>query len=193
MQNFAVLIMTICAWTLTLRPANAQTNSEIGRAHASLAPVRQYVAAEAAPARLILPPNFIVPDDFRSTVESMLRGSPTFRRQCLRIAGEPTLKIVLVFRPPPWRSDVRATTAITRQPDGRKLARITIPPRHDVVELIAHEFEHIIEQLDGVDLAARASRPNTGVRAQMREQQMFETVRATRMGRKVAREVRRLP
>ncbi len=123
----------------------------------------------------------------------MLHDSPTFRRQCLRIAGEPKLTIHLIFAPPSSRSDIRAMTTITREPDGRQVAHIAITPRQDLVELIAHEFEHIVEQLDGVDLAAHAARPRTGVHAQTGPLAMFETVRATRIGRKVAGEMRGSP
>ena len=57
----------------------------------------------------------------------------------------------------------------------------------DFIELIAHEFEHIIEQLDGLDLSrlarlAPATAWTTG-------RVMFETQRATQMGRVVAAEV----
>jgi hypothetical protein len=69
-------------------------------------------------------------------------------------------------------------------------ASITIAPPHDAVELIAHEFEHIIEQLDGVDLASRAAVPRSGVHEQPGTPGMFETVRATRIGQRVAAEVR---
>ena len=192
MQRRTVLVMTICAWAMPMRPAIAQTNSGIEQAHRSITPVRQYVG-EAVPGPLTLPENFIVPDDFRPVVESMLRDSPTFRRQCLRIAGERTLLIHLVFVPASSRSDVRAMTTIRREPDGRRIARITMAPRHDIVELLAHEFEHIVEQLDGVDLAAQATRSGTGVRAQTQPVVMFETVRATQMGRKVAGEMRGAP
>lgn len=185
--------MTICAWVVPMRPAIAQTNSGFEQARMSFTSVRQYVAAETIPARLALPPNFIVPDNFRPVIESMLRDSPTFRRQCLRIAGEPRLMIHLIFATLSSRSDVRAMTTITREPDGRQVAHIAIAPRQDIVELVAHEFEHIVEQLDGVDLAAQASRPRTGVHAQSWPVGMFETVRATRMGLRVAGEMRGSP
>ncbi len=193
MQRRTVLVMAICAWMGPMRPAIAQTNSGFGQAHTSFRSVRQYVAAETVPARLALPPNFIVPDNFRPVIELMLHDSSTFRRQCQRIAGEPTLTIHLTFAPLSGRSDIRAMTTITREPDGRQVAHIAIAPRQDLVELVAHEFEHILEQLDGVDLAAHAARPRTGVHAQTGPLAMFETVRATRIGRKVAGEMRGSP
>jgi len=193
MQRRTVLVMTICAWVVPMRPAIAQTNSGFERTHTSFTSVRQYVAAQTVPARLALPPNFIVPDNFRPVVESMLHDSPTFRRQCLRIAGEPKLTIHLILAPPSWRSDVRAMTTITREPDGRQVAHIAIAVRQDMIELVAHEFEHIVEQLDGVDLAAQAARPRTGVHAQSDLVGVFETVRATRIGLRVAGEMRGSP
>ena len=45
-------------------------------------------------------------------------------------------------------------------------------------ELIAHEFEHVIEQLDGVDLAAHAALPHTGVTSIGHSTDIFETMRA---------------
>ena len=56
-------------------------------------------------------------------------------------------------------------------------------------ELIAHEFEHIIEQLDGVDLAAHAAQRHTGVFAIGHRRDIFETMRAKRAGRKVVSEL----
>ena len=58
-------------------------------------------------------------------------------------------------------------------------------------ELIAHEFEHIIEQLDGVDLAAHAAQRHTGVTAIGHRHDIFETMRAKRAGLKVVSELGR--
>ena len=121
----------------------------------------------------------------------MLRDSPTFRRQCVRIAAEPALTVQLAVNPPPRRSDRRATTRLTRQPNGHLTAVIAIEQIEDLDELIAHEFEHVIEQLDGVNLAARAALPNTGVTAFGHRNTTFETTRAQRMGLKVVSEIRR--
>jgi len=153
--------------------------------------VRQYVAAESIPTRLSHPSNVVVSETYRQILDVMLRSSPTFRRQCLRIAGEPLLTVYVGIAPPSWPSGVRATTRMTRQPNGRLAAHITIAPPNDIVELIAHEFEHVIEQVDGVDLAALAALPRTGVRRQAQMADAFETVRATHIGRRVTGEVQR--
>ena len=63
-------------------------------------------------------------------------------------------------------------------------------PSGDPVMLIAHEFEHILEQLDGVDLRSMATRVATGVHL-VPGSGHFETDRAIAAGRQVADEVRR--
>jgi hypothetical protein len=60
----------------------------------------------------------------------------------------------------------------------------------DPVELIAHELEHVIEQLDHVDLPSRAALPGTGVRRTVSPDGAFETTRASQTGLRVAQEVR---
>jgi hypothetical protein len=58
------------------------------------------------------------------------------------------------------------------------------------VLLIAHEFEHILEQLDEVDLPSMAARPATGVHT-VPGSDHFETDRAIAAGRAVRAEVKR--
>jgi hypothetical protein len=118
----------------------------------------------------------------------MLRDSPTFRRQCLRIADSPRLSIVFEYiRPSTERLRARAT--VSTGPDGRRTAMVGIRTLDDPVELIAHEIEHVIEQLDGVDLHALAAVPASGVHVCDCGNGAFETVRAIRVGLDVAREV----
>lgn len=190
MRRFAAVALASCAWLLHDNPAIAQSSSGFERARTSFTSVHQYVAAEAVPRQLAAPPNLIVADIYRPLLESMLRDSPTFRRQCIRIAGETALTVHLAIRPPPRRSDIRAITRMTRKPNGALTAFVDIGALDNTVELIAHEFEHIIEQLDGVDLAARAALPHTGVSVVGPVTDVFETKRARLIGLKVASEVR---
>jgi hypothetical protein len=151
--------------------------------------LREYVVtspSEAWPEAV--PPN-LEAGIYRSNVEQMLKLSPTFRRQCWRIATASDL--VVSLHPGNRPSErVRARTRIIR--NGRQLvASIEIFNSELAAELIAHELEHIIEQLDGVDLAAKADADGSGVRRGEAPELSFETVRATRMGQAVAAEVRR--
>jgi hypothetical protein len=156
--------------------------------------VRVYVPVDARPAwSVTLPPNLTIPDIYRSYVTSMLRLSPTFRRQCVRIANALGLTVVLrqfLTRPP---ERLRARTSFWTARDGRRYATVEIGLLDDQVELIAHEIEHVIERLDGVDLRARAALPGTGVHQCDGSNDAFETIRATRAGLAVAQEVRRAP
>ena len=190
MRRLAASVLLSCAFLASDDPVFAQSGPAFERARVSLTSVHQYVASEAVPRQLAIPSNIFVSDMYRPLVESMLRGSPTFRRQCVRIAGEPTLSVYLVVDPPPRRYFVRATTRLTRDDRGRLTATVHISPFENTEELIAHELEHIIEQLDGVDLAKHAAQPRTGVFAIDSNGSMFETMRARRMGLKVASELR---
>ena len=140
---------------------------------------------------VVIPPNLIVPPVFRRVVDSMVRGSATFRRQCLRIANAPGMTIVLDWFHPHATDHLRARTVLSTTPDGRRYATVGIRPLDDPVELIAHEMEHVIEQLDAVDLRTLATVPTSGVRGCDCRDQGFETIRAIRAGRAAAEEVRR--
>lgn len=157
----------------------------------SLGAARQYVSATyTLTEQVVLPPNLHVSPIHRELVESMARQSPTFRRQLLRIASEPGLTVDVQAIPATHILGARAATRIVRQSGGGLAARIELTRLDDVVELMAHEIEHVIEQIDGVDLAAYASLPDSGVHAVAHDGAAFETVRATRVGVNVAQEVR---
>jgi hypothetical protein len=112
-----------------------------------------------------------------------LARSETFRRQCLRIAATRVLRIHIAIVPPPG-GDYRAVTAIARYDTGSLRAHVLVVFGENYIELLAHELEHVLEQIDGVDL-------RTGTvsgRAQAQPDGSFETRRATAAGRQVWRE-----
>jgi hypothetical protein len=150
--------------------------------------VRAYVpddvpAAESAP----IPPIALNAGALRPLVEAMRRRSPTFRQQCQRLVNPRLGSISL--RHEPLLQGSRALTEVTPV-NGRLSAIVRLGPGDDDVELIAHEIEHVIEQLDGVDLRARAELRGTGVSLCGAARGSFETVRAIRAGLKVAQEFR---
>jgi hypothetical protein len=151
---------------------------------------RPYVEHETAADRgpVTIPENIVTNATYRASLAAMLRVSPTFRRQCIRIARSAHLRVILqrsLF--PDVRSD-GALTRISRTPQGGLEADVQIGMFGDQVLLVAHEFEHILEQLDEVDLPALADRSGTGVRA-VAGPGHFETDRAIAAGRRVAEEV----
>lgn len=157
-------------------------------AHHSSVPVLQVYSSEQSIAsdNLTAPANLTFPDFLRPTIETMLQRSPTFRRQCLRIAQTPGLVVRLSTPHNPGAGGPRAWSEIGTTADGRLIANIRIQPLYRTAELIAHELEHVIEQLDGIDLRTRSSRPGSGV--WHCPDGSFETVRARRIGRTVADE-----
>jgi hypothetical protein len=136
-----------------------------------------------------LPPNLIVSTPLQQTVESMFRDSPTFRRQCARLTNSSsiTVSVEQVIIAATARS--RARTDFSFGPDGRMFAHVQVGQAADREEVIAHEFEHIIEQLDGVDLPSLARHATAGVR-RTEDVGRFETERAVAMGRQVTQEIR---
>jgi hypothetical protein len=136
-----------------------------------------------------LPPNLIVSVPLQETVESMLRDSPTFRRQCARLTHSPsiTVSVEQVIIPAAARS--LAVTDFSFDRGGRIVAHVQLGQAPDREEAIAHEFEHIIEQLDGVDLPSLARHATAGVRVTDHIDR-FETERAVAMGRQVTHEIR---
>ena len=138
-------------------------------------------------AQLAVPSNLHVPPVYRELVESIAMRSATFRRQLSRVAEQPGLTIDLEVVP--RIIGARAMTRIVRQMNGLT-AHIEVARFDDLVELIAHEIEHVIEQIDAVDLAASAGLPGTGIYSVATRGIVFETERAKRVGLVVAQEVR---
>ena len=159
--------------------------------HTSTLALREYVVAAHPPADAAsLPRNLIAPASYRDLLERMLQRSVTFRRQCLRLAHTPDLTVTLQTAGMPRPAHMRARARIVRR-GVEMIASIEVLRLDDPVELIAHEIEHVIEQLDGVDLASRASIGATGVHGAAGDEDSFETTRAIRVGLAVAAEVRR--
>ncbi len=135
-----------------------------------------------------LPSNLSVPDGLQPVVESMWRKSPTFRRQCARLANARGLSVVVTMGLAPDVTWARAQTQVVGRGQGRLEATVHIRPPDDVVELIAHEIEHVIEQLDGVDLHKKTDSGDDSV--SLTDHHAFETRRARETGLKVSREFR---
>ena len=136
------------------------------------------------------PCNLVVPGAIRPVLRMMWERSPTFRLQCARIGAESRLVVRLYTATSVTQSGGRATSRIIRDPAGRLDAHVYLaspiaPAR--LVELIAHELEHIVEQLDGVELDRIARRAPATV--WQLGPGTFETARAVRIGQRVAADV----
>lgn len=128
-----------------------------------------------------------VPDLFEPAIMELFRWSPTFRQQCVRLVAEAS-RLRLVIRVARRVTPFLGRTTIARSPMGRLQAWIHLTPssRYEA-ELIAHEIEHVIEYLDGVDVRELASRRRGAHQSGWPD--LVESERAMRVGREVAHEM----
>lgn len=129
-----------------------------------------------------LPAN-IQPGLFRRDMVRLLERSETFRGQCGRIAATRYLRVVFsgVGSLP---EGSRAQTRIERYDAGAMIAFVTLKFAEDYVELIPHELEHVIEQIDHVRLSQAAR-----YEAWQSPNGAYETRRAMAVGLRVRQEV----
>lgn len=132
-----------------------------------------------------LPPNISMDKAAGVHVEEIIAVSPTLRRQFEVIRAAP-VNVEIRVSPIPLPEFRRAETSMGRYSLGRIKAQVTVPPGPDFIELLAHELEHVVEQIEGVDLAALV---RTGA-ATRTSRGTYETVRAYEAGRAAALELR---
>jgi len=152
------------------------------------AAVAQDIRASAAAPCTVQNPALFESVEMPATLEpvilKLLDRSPTFRQQCRRIVDAHHLRLVVRLIFPTGSFPVRAT--VRRSPVGRFQGWIdltTVPTRY--AEWIGHEFEHIIEHLDGVDIRERARRRDGAYEVTAG---LFETRRASEAGSRIAQE-----
>jgi hypothetical protein len=143
------------------------------------------VAACGAPTPS-LPDSIQLASGLEPIVRSWLEHSPTFRQQCRELAAAPRLRATVRIAQRPAGTTSRAVTRFVRQNrSGELRAEIEIRSAPDMAELLAHEFEHVLEQIEGIDLELLAA----GGEARRLADGAFETARAVRAGHRVAAEI----
>lgn len=120
-------------------------------------------------------------------IVDMLMRSETFRRQCRRIAATRVLRIRLGISPQP-SAGYRALTVLERYEAGALRADVRLVFGEDYVEMLGHEFEHVLEQVDGINLRSEVSHGE----AQVLIDGSYETRRARKAGLQVLREYKTL-
>lgn len=148
-----------------------------------------FVPNTASAGTLTLPPNMRVPADLRPQLEALLEASPTFQRQCDLIRRTPRVHITIGYDR--RRSAyVDAETVFERHEYGTVKVTTMLYLPGDVIELVAHELEHVCEQIEGVKLTELSrKRPAEAHEFGGR----YETRRASEAGRRVAHEFRERP
>jgi hypothetical protein len=135
-----------------------------------------------------LPANLRVEPSLRPTVETMLATSATFRAQLARLAAKPTVIVALLDDDGAGLGKRRrALTTFVRQGPRLCSAQVRIGRGYDTTALIAHELEHVLEQLDGVNLLLESQVVASGV--SRAPDGTFETARAVAVGEQVSDEV----
>jgi hypothetical protein len=135
------------------------------------------------PASLI-PKYVYVAPCLRPTIDRMLEVSPTFRAQVQQLARARGLGMAISLEVTPGRNP--AAGAIRRFDSGLLLAVIRIHTLVDKEGLVAHEVEHVLEQIERVPLERLARRGGEVWLAGS----SYETLRAIEAGRQVSREMR---
>ena len=144
-------------------------------------------AQEVAAARPPLSARIEIDPLLQPAVSALLHTSPTFVRQCARIAAARHVRLIVLATPAPREQLApRARSVITRHVHGAIRAAVEIPINGEIAELLGHEFEHVLEQIEGLHLPSlvrdgsdEVFEVQTGV---------FETARARAAGRAVAAE-----
>jgi hypothetical protein len=142
---------------------------------------------ERDPSRALTARNVQVSPELAPCVGMMLQRSVTFRALYDALARREQLIVGVSLdlgQPPRTR---RAETQIRRFSSGLRVAAVTVYGVRDLVELIAHELEHVREQMEGVNLTLQAVTHGPGVTRLGNG--AFETTRAVDVGRTVANEV----
>lgn len=148
-------------------------------------------SAEPSPctaASMRMPVNVRVDSGIMPRVRQMLRRSPTFRAQCAQLAAASWVHVAVRLNPMLQdRHGVRAVTAIQRPQPQLIVAIVSLQALADPANWLSHEFEHLIEQIEAIDLE-RLAAARTEVWASGTG--MYETLRAIRAGEAVLDEVR---
>lgn len=141
-------------------------------------------APSSAELAAVLADGSSIPRPVRTLIEQIYRASPTFRRQWARLAQARMLvKITLDHE---WIADGSCARSIITRTRGLRVHIELRAADPDAARHLAHEIEHALEALDGVDLVDAAARRLHGI---VRRGRTFETRRALAIGRQVAAEV----
>ena len=146
-------------------------------------------ASAAVPSAVVVRPlNITIDALLAPLVEKLLRQSPTVRRQWEAIGASRLVRVSLISSPLLRESTAaRARTAVSRYEAGGVRAIVELPSAVDITELLAHELEHVLEQIEGLNLPALAKDGSPGVQELGRG--VYETERARNAGFAAMREV----
>jgi hypothetical protein len=132
-----------------------------------------------------IPQNIGMEGYLKIIVEKALYNSATFREQCALIGKKNNLYVEIKIMP--YLPDgVKALSQIRRMSDGKIKIEVRLIPQllSSYIEMLGHEFEHIIEQIEGVNLSQMDSKQGAFRSSNGR----YETLRAIDAGHRVVLE-----
>jgi hypothetical protein len=135
---------------------------------------------------LTIPNNIQAPYDMRHILNTMLRRSATFRAQCRVLRNAANVRIRLTLLPPGYYS-FRAVSNVRRFAGGIIMIEMRFIAPSDYIEMIGHEFEHAVEQAEGLDMRELEASGSSQV-YEVCGGGGFESRRAINAGLAVARE-----
>ena len=127
-----------------------------------------------------------VAQPLRAAVAETRSQSATIAKQWKEISNARLVSVYIYERAPYRDASVRARTIMRRYSSGLLLAVVEIPHDAELPELLAHELEHVLEQIEGVNLAELAR--TTPLAARKRNDGAYETSRAQQAGVAAANE-----
>jgi hypothetical protein len=136
-----------------------------------------------------MPRNIEVARTLRPVFAQALEQSPTIQRQCQRIAAAPHVRVTIRLQIGRLLAGARAEATISRFELGAVFAEIRLPVCVNPIEMLAHELEHVLEQMEGISLSRLAEDRRNGV--SRLSDGAFETRRAEAAGRAAALEIER--
>jgi hypothetical protein len=121
----------------------------------------------------------------RPMLMRMLETSATFRRQIATLRAKPAVRMTVNYGGMRGDRNYHALSTVRKHQWGAMLVDTTVYVPTDLVEIIAHELEHVCEQMEGVDLRSLSRQKGEGV---FDLNGHFETARAIRAGQEASRE-----
>ncbi len=170
-------------WTLPSVPSYVSMSGAIAF---GFIPYRDRQLTPSVDLVAMLPAGSDIPTMYRQLLDTMWRGSATFRRQWIRVA-DAGVRITVMLDNRCQIAGPRAQSEISRK-DGLRVRVSLRDADRSAIEYLAHELEHVLEQLDDVDLAEAVNNHVHGASASGKAA-LFETRRAIVIGKLVAREV----
>ena len=147
-------------------------------------------AQQAVGTAAVIPLNMQVNPVLVDVVNAILAVSPAFAAQCATIADAGFLRVVITpVMASSTTSRGSARTTMRRYASGALIAAVEMPvplTAAEYAELFGHELEHVIEQIERVDLQAMTEARDGATRL---ADGSYETVRARRAGLLITDEI----